>query len=474
MSRFPDLKEIPNSPEGIWWRRPTDPSSAFPTVNQGQSEGAAAFVAVVIFTLILLLSPQNWIPALAPLRIAFLAAGAAAFFLLWDRWRRKETLLNFNTEVVVALALPAWAILTLPLSYWPGGSAAVLHEPYIKALAIFWLLANIVTTVSRLRFVAMTLILCTLPLAITAMRNFAAGKFVAGSDPSVGRIVGYQNALTANPNDLALMLNLVMPLGLAMVLSSTRLTVRLLCLFAVGLSVLGVILTFSRAGFLGLATIGLVCFFKLVRRPAPDRSWAFAVLALAVLALPLLPSAYVNRITTITDIEADPTGSAQTRWQDTVAATQFVMAHPIVGAGLGMDVLALNEVRGTAWKQVHNVFLQYAVDLGFPGLVLFLFLYLRVFGAARASRRRAQAIPALRQLFLLNEGLEVSLIVFAVAGLFHPAAYHFYFYYMAGLALGARSATEDAVNYSLATSEASDELSAPLVSGRRLAVGEVA
>jgi len=194
-----------------------------------------------------------------------------------------------------------------------------------------------------------------------------------------------------------------------------------------------------------LATIGAVYFIKLVRRPAPDRGWAFGILVIAILSLPFLPASYVQRIGTITDIDSDPTGSSQARWRDNVAATSFVMEHPILGAGIGMDVLALNQVRGPVWKQVHNVYLEYAVDLGLPGLILFLLLFFSVFRAARSTRHRLSSVPALRNLFLLAEALEVSLIVFAVEGLFHPVAYHFYFYYMAGLALAARVATNNAI-----------------------------
>ena len=40
----------------------------------------------------------------------------------------------------------------------------------------------------------------------------------------------------------------------------------------------------------------------------------------------------------------------------------------------------------------------------------------------------------------MAEGIKVSLTVFAIAAVFHPVAYQFYFYYMAGLALAARAA----------------------------------
>ena len=118
---------------------------------------------------------------------------------------------------------------------------------------------------------------------------------------------------------------------------------------------------------------------------------------------------------------------------------RFVAAHPILGAGVGMNVLALNETRGASWKNVHNVYLEYAVDLGLPGLGLFLALFAGCLCATVVAMRRAAAITA-PDLFLLAEGLQTSLLVFAVAALFHPVAYHFYFYYVAGLAIAARAA----------------------------------
>jgi len=434
------------APSGVAWHSPrTDPWFA---VARAPRNDRAAFAALVIFTLILLLSPQNYFPFLLPLRLAFLSAFCAAAFLFWDRWSRAEPLLQVNRELLVVTAIPAWAAVTLPLSYWPSGSVSILTDAYLKAVAVFCLLMNIVTTPQRLKIIATTLFLCTIPITATALKNFVTGNFVAGSQEA-GRILGYQNSLALNPNDMALMLNLLIPLGLALFFIATKPFLRALCLFIIGLDLVGVILTLSRAGFLGLATIALLYFLKLIRRPGSDRIWAFAVFLTIVVSLPFLPSNYLDRVGTIGDIDADPTGSAQARWRDNVAATAFVMKHPIVGAGIGMDVLALNDERGQKWKQVHNVYLEYAVDLGIPGLALFLMLFYWVWRAARSARLRVSSIPALRNLFLLAEALEVSLIVFAVAGFFHPVAYHFYFYYIAGLALGGRVAINNAVDREL-------------------------
>src|SRR5207253_1218313 len=88
-------------------------------------------------------------------------------------------------------------------------------------------------------------------------------------------ILGYNTALTLNPNDMALMLNLVIPLGVAIFLNTTRSSIRIFCLLVIAFDVVGVILTFSRAGFLSLATICVVYSVKLFQR-ASDRKWAVA------------------------------------------------------------------------------------------------------------------------------------------------------------------------------------------------------
>jgi len=64
------------------------------------------------------------------------------------------------------------------------------------------------------------------------------------------------------------------------------------------------------------------------------------------------------------------------------------------------------------------------------------------FRAASRSRKRLAQLPQHRDLFLMCEALEISLLVFALSGPFYPVAYNFYFYYMAGLALAARSITD--------------------------------
>jgi O-antigen ligase len=429
-----------SDPSRPWWAPHSDEVATPRQDSRPGGEPKAAFVSLVAFTFILLLSPQNFFPVLSHFRIALLVAGVTISVVLWDRWRQRKPLLNLGRELLIATTLVMWALMTLPLSYWPGGSIRVISGDYLKAIVIFWLLANVITTPQRLRFVAISLMLCSIPLAVAVLKNFFSGQYLADTH----RIQGYPSSL-GNPNDVAFMLNLTLPLSTAIFLSVERPFVRALCLSVMGISVLGVILTFSRSGFVGLAAIGLVYFFKLAGRDS-DRRWAFAALALALVFAPFLPATYVERLSTIGNIDADTTGSAQARWRDNFAALEFINRHPIVGCGIGQSALALNSVRGVQWTEIHNVYLEHAVDLGLPGLALFLALLYAVFRAARGARRRAAHVAALRDLFLLNEGIEVSLIVFIMQGFFHPVAYNYYFYYIAGVAVATRFVTDFAMS----------------------------
>jgi probable O-glycosylation ligase (exosortase A-associated) len=296
-------------------------------------------------------------------------------------------------------------------------------------------------TVGRLRLMAWTLSLASMPLAVTAILNYGAGIY------DDGRVTGYQSGIAENPNDLALTLNIVLPLTAALLWSARTLFTRLALVGIIALNAAGVVVTFSRGGFLTLLVIIALLTLRLLRGRGVMAG--VAVLVALMAAMPLLPEGYLDRLATIGDVESDPTGSSQDRWRDTTAAAGLLLEYPVMGVGLGQDVLALNEVRGETWKNVHNIYLQYGVDLGLIGMGLFVaMLVFSIRGARRVEREgRGHADPDRQDLAMLAAAVRIGLLAFAVAGLFHPVAYYFYFYYLAGLAVAVqRTADMSAAN----------------------------
>jgi putative inorganic carbon (hco3(-)) transporter len=434
-----------------WWRPQATPSAFLTSeaspkeVRRKQSSASTAsvvaFRALLAFTVILLLSPQAWFPALGPLRIAFVAAVVAIGAHLLDRMvHGRGDAPPFSAETGIALLLVAWAVITVPVSYWVGGSVEVLTNQYVKAVAFFWLIGTLATTERRLRTIAWTLALCAVPLAITGIRNYLLGDVFSTGVPGFSRIAGYMggSGLAANPNDLALMLNLIIPIAAALMIGTRRIGLRAVAAVVMLLSVAGVIVTFSRAGFLTLMATGVMLLAVLIRRHSAGA--ASFLVAVALIAPMFVPDSYFQRLSTITDIQSDQTGSAQGRWQDVVVSAGIVSHNPIVGAGIGNDMLALNKYRGRdTYRSVHNAYLQYAVDLGLPGMLLFAWLHIRCFRNTRRVERLARLDSELRPLGSLAAGIQVSLVTFFVAAMFHPIAYQFYFFTIAGLAVALKN-----------------------------------
>jgi probable O-glycosylation ligase (exosortase A-associated) len=395
---------------------------------------AVPFWAAITFTAILLFSPQAYFPELESLRPAMVPAAIGIGAYLMDRFMYGAPLLIRARELWLIGGLAAWMLVTVPFSISPGGSADFLSGQYFKTLAIFWLLSHTAVTMVRLRQTAWSLSLMATGLAVLTLNNYVSGAFI---DEGSNRVLGNEGALTKNPNDLALMMNLLIPLTMALLLGSERPAVRLTLLGMLALECLTVILTFSRAGFLTLGIIFLVYAWKLRRRV--ERVWVYGVLVLALLCLPLLPSSYFDRMSTIIYTEADSTGSAGERWTDMTIAARHILTSPVMGSGVGMNIQAMNEARGGEWRQVHNVFLELAMDLGLPGVLLYIGLLVSCVKSTVQAQRHAAGVPEMKNLVLLAEGIQISLLGFTLAAMFHPVGYHPYFYYIAALALAAHT-----------------------------------
>jgi putative inorganic carbon (HCO3(-)) transporter len=128
--------------------------------------------------------------------------------------------------------------------------------------------------------------------------------------------------------------------------------------------------------------------------------------------------------------------SARERWETTAKAIDLVVRHPLLGVGIGQSMIALNEVGGPLWRHIHNVYLEIAADLGVPALVVYLMLFYRAIRSVAEAKRTWSARGS--DLFYLAQGLEISLLGFAVAAMFYPVAYHFFFYILLGLAVAVK------------------------------------
>ena len=167
-------------------------------------------------------------------------------------------------ELKLLLGLAGLMVLSMPIGLDPGDELRGFIDEFLKVLLIFILMINVVTSFQRLRQLLEVTVLCGTVIAIGTLVRVRAGTNLADGFRAQGIVGG----IFGNPNDLALALNILLPIaiGLALTRPGPVCQGSLLELHR-GCSALAVLATYSRAGFLTICRASAACLaFRLRRR----------------------------------------------------------------------------------------------------------------------------------------------------------------------------------------------------------------
>ena len=408
-----------------------------------------AFAGLLAFTAVLLFRPQDQIRVLEPFHLAQVCALAALAAMLVSRLRRHLTVVPLTPETVGLMCFGFVMLATVPFSIWPGGALGVFVDAYLKAVMVFLLMVNTLTTPKRLEQMAWLILVCCGYIAFRAVFDYARGINLVEN----GRVAGAVSGLFGNPNDLALNMVTFLPVALMFALLRRYSAARRLT--AAGFAVMmmaTVVFTKSRAGVLGLGLM-LVAFLFLGRKIRPG--FTAAVLAATLLATPFLPASFWNRMATIGDEDQDKaqfTGSTEARRILLQEGMDAFLENPLTGVGAGQFKSYNPNGRRERWHETHNSLLQVAADTGIFGFAAFVFLIgcgaLAALQARRVlSRPRRHAIDRLALtvsaddrmfLYAYATAIAAGLIGWFVCAFFASVAYGWTFYYLLALLVATR------------------------------------
>jgi O-antigen ligase len=444
-------------------------NAAEPAARQASSAGSApergsrpaperrdwAFTWTLIFTAVLFLRPQDVLEPLAALHLAELSAVAGLISLLTGRLARRESMTRMTPEFAGVLALGVVILATAPFSIWFGGAIGVFTDLYLKVTLVYLLAVNVLITPKRIERLTWVLVLSIGYIGFRAVFDYARGVNLISRGTRVQGAVG---GLMQNPNDLALHMVVFLPLAVFMAVRPGPAWRRLVAAGA-GVCMMGaVVASGSRGGFLGLAaTILVLAVFAARQRPAIVVAGALAIIC----ALPVLPSQYWRRISSITDPSKDDYQSSTARRQLFGEAFDAFVENPITGVGAGQFKDYKPDKRIEAWHETHNIWLQVAAELGVFGVAVLGFLMARAFWGVwrtrrllararaaswrRATGRRSSAAGApvvsdhdAALLDAHSAAMAASLVGFFVCSFFSSVAYNWTFYYLLVLAAAPR------------------------------------
>jgi len=406
-----------------------------------------AFAGLYLFTLLLYIRPNELFPEVLgtfpiPRIVAIIAIVAYIGGMLGSG--RRLTIVPVELKVLALIA--ALGVLFAPMASSQSDSVDMLLDMFIKVIIIFILMINVITTQHRLRLMLSLVVVCGTIFAALAIKSYLVGDFTVVEKKNVGvvglRIAGAVGGFFGNPNDLATSLNLLLPLAVALALTSTGLK-RVLYFVCGGILIGGVIVTFSRGGFLGLSSLAFVFLWKVGRQNRAVTALALAgLVGVLVLALPV---GYAGRITSMFSIGEDPTGSSQARRDLLDRATNVAAHHPIIGIGMGnFHIYSIHE------QVAHNSYLEIAAELGLVGLgayLLVIFVPLRSLRRIELETAVQETRPLLyrksehlsqRDIHYFSIALQAVLVAYIVCSFFGSIQYQWFLYYPVAYAIALR------------------------------------
>ncbi|HKQ77335.1 MAG TPA: O-antigen ligase family protein [Blastocatellia bacterium] len=402
-------------------------------VSQRASRGAhrLAFAGIYLFTLLVYLRPHEIIPGVFfGLPAPKLVAISVILIYIGSKLSASERLITWSLELKMMTLVCALGFLFAPMAASPADSFNVLFDPLLKLLLVLILQINLVDTRQRFHSMLGIIVFCEALYSLSSIKTFLTGGFAEATSFHT-RIDGWGSQL-GNPNDIACVLALMAPFTVirAMMRRGWKRWFYFAC---VGVTVVAILFTYSRSGFIALTASCSLLIWKATR--GRRVKMLLSLTALAAVMLASMPGRYMVRLSTIINPETDTTHSAQERQEHMKRAFEVAKSRPIFGVGIGnFHIYSISEMRA------HNAYLEMAAELGVIGLIAFLVI---IFAPLRSLRRIERETAADGPWpdpgkYTVSVCLQASFVAFLVYGFFGSIQYDSYLYSLVAFAVAFR------------------------------------
>ncbi|MBN2366701.1 MAG: putative O-glycosylation ligase, exosortase A system-associated [Calditrichaeota bacterium] len=245
-----------------------------------------------------------------------------------------------------------------------------------------------------------------------------------------GMVWGPGQSFLADNNDFALALNMILPM---LFFQAKNVTYKWFKLFLYTLfifSIISIIFTFSRGGFLGLITVLLLIMMKTRRS-----KYIILVFIITITGYLSAPQKYIDRILTIETSTSEETadGSVRGRFNAWHFAFNLALDHPFTGGGFDTftpELFIKYAPDPYDFHDAHSIFFEILAEQGFIGLFLFLALLSSTY--ILLHRIRIIAMQNTHMLWMVDytKMFQISLLAYIVNGLTLGRAYFDLQYYL--------------------------------------------
>ena len=367
------------------------------------------WVGILGWTWISVMNPHAYSWHLNSMPVAALLAGATLLGIVFTRDRR-QWFITRETAVLILFVL--WMSLTVPFSFYLEESLRLWNRVLKIDLMV---LAALLVLYSRKHIVALVWVL-VVSLGVYGVKG---GIFTLATGGGY-RVWGPSGSYIEGNNELALALVMIIPLMRFLQLNTSSRWVGRGLLLAMLLCAVAALGSQSRGALLAIAAMVLVLWWRSERKLAG----AVGLLVAGVIMLSFMPETWWTRMATIGEFESDTsaTGRINAWWM----AWNLARDH-FTGGGFMVSKAALFALYAPNPQDIHaahSIYFMVLGEHGFPGLFLFLLMWVFVWQSAGRLRRQALWQPQTRWLSDLGAMCQVSLAGYAVGGAFLSLSYY--------------------------------------------------
>ncbi len=382
------------------------------------------FWLCVVFFIIEYGRPEDVLPGVASLHLPALVIISLGLALLISG---KIALNNLQTKSFIAFL--GMMVIHVPFAV-NNGAAFYTTLDMMNFFIVYLAVINFVDSFKKFQVMINTWIGSAIYLAVSGLSNKGSGN----------------GAFFGDENDLALFLNMIVPLGFFLALQAKTNSKRFWFLLITGIFLYSNTAGLSRGGFLGTIAVGLYCW---LRSPRKILSLT-AIVLLSLVFLQLAPKGYWERMNTITTETDDPDSSGSDRIYTWTAAWKMFLDYPILGVGpanFPWNVANYEPAEGfgahdgmvgrsRAGRQAHSLYFTLIPEWGIVGTILYAWMVLSLLKDLRLIRKKlgehqqqSEEGPYFSERArYLSLALEGSLVSFLVSGAFISVLYYPHFW----------------------------------------------
>jgi len=385
------------------------------------------FVGLVIFSWLAYMRVQDLTWGFAKYqRWSYFVAILTAVGFVVSKERKRWFLPDPRCYIMIFLAL--WIAVGVALSVSPSKYQFTRLLEFFKVIAIALFTTSVVSTKERLRVMLWVI---ALSFGFYGVKSGLWGIATFGAP-----ILAGPGGMIADNNDFALAIAMSVPMLFYLGWTERRPELKRAFFVALPLSIITVVCTHSRGGFLALS-----CGIAVMVWRSRNRFLGIGIaVALGIAGVLLAPPKYIERLKTIKDYQTE--GSAAGRIRAWGIATRMATDNPFFGVGLNKfrwHYLTYNpnplkkEIEGSAIIVAHSSYFQIWAECGTPALLIF---FLLMFSSLWTCWRiRKEATRRYMTSWIINYAtmFEASMVTFMVGTSFLNRAHFDLFYHWVAL-----------------------------------------